>query len=70
LFLHVQYLDHRHDYVEAHHLDRLIESREIKQFYRPSEGRWIDITFDRVRGIGGHYIGPERRRTHLAGVPM
>jgi len=65
LFLHVQYQDHRHDFVEANHLDKLIELRQIKQFFRPSEGRWVDIHIDKVRGIGGDYSGPERRRNHL-----
>jgi len=70
LFLHVQYRDYRHDFVEASHLEKLIEFRQIKQFYRPSEGRWVDIAVDRVRGTGGYYIGPERRRNCLADVTV
>jgi hypothetical protein len=42
--------------------------RQIKQFYRPSEGRWVDIGLDRVRRSGGHYAGPERRRVHVTGL--
>jgi hypothetical protein len=68
MFLHVQFRNYRHDYVEAHELDRLIELRQIKQFYRPSEGRWVDIRFDRVRGSGDHYAGPERRHVHITGL--
>lgn len=63
MFLHVQYRDYRHDFVQARDLDRLIELGQIKQFYRPSEGRWVDIATDRVRGSGGYYGGPERRRS-------
>jgi len=68
LFLHVQYRDNRHDFVKANHLDKLIELRQIKQFYRPSEGRWVDIAVDPVREVGGNYGGPERRRMHLADI--
>jgi hypothetical protein len=68
MFLHVQFCDYRHDFVETHELDKLIELRQIKQFYRPSEGRWIDIGLDQVRRSGGHYAGPERRRFHVTGL--
>jgi hypothetical protein len=62
MFLQVQYKDFRYDYVDTHALSVLIDLRRIKRFYRPSEARWVDISLDRVRGIGGDYIGPERRR--------
>lgn len=68
MFLHVQYRDNRHDFVKANHLDKLIELRQIKQFYRPSEGRWVDIAVDPVREVGGNYGGPERRRMHFADI--
>jgi hypothetical protein len=62
MYLQVQYRDLRYDYVDTRTLDRLIEFRRIRQFFRPSEGRWVDIGLDRVRGLGGDYEGPERRR--------
>jgi len=40
-------------------LDELIRSQKISHFYRPSEGRWVDILVDPVRG-SGHTRGAER----------
>ena len=51
------------DYVTSDLLDTLITQDKITHFYRPSEGRWISIRLDPVRGSGGEYPGPERRRT-------
>lgn len=51
------------DYVSGGLLDALITQDEITHFFRPSEKRWISIKFDPVRGKGGWYQGPERRRT-------
>ena len=50
------------DYVSGDVLDNLITHDKITHFYRPSEKRWISIKFDPVRGGGGLYRGPERRR--------
>jgi hypothetical protein len=49
------------DYVTRELLDTLIRQDIITHFYRPSEGRWINIRLDPVRGRGGGYKGPERR---------
>lgn len=49
------------DYVAGCHLDTLIAQDEISHFYRPSEGKWINIKLDPIRGGGGGYQGPERR---------
>jgi hypothetical protein len=49
------------DYVTRKLLDTLITQDGITHFYRPSEGRWINIKLDPVRGSGGGYQGPERR---------
>jgi len=51
------------EYVPGPWLDSLIKGDEITHFYRPAEKRWINIKFDPVRGSGGLYQGPERRRT-------
>ncbi len=48
--LHVQYRNGTYDYVHNRSLDRLIEENLIRQFYRPSEKRWIDVETDPVRG--------------------
>ncbi len=51
-------------------LDKLIVSGKIKSFYRSN--RWAVIGRDPIRGDGGRYEGPERRRgdlrTKLLGV--
>jgi hypothetical protein len=65
MVLHVQYHDNKYDYVIHTTLDELIDTQRIKRFYRPSEERWITPDLDPVRGIGGHYLGPERRHTRL-----
>lgn len=51
-----------YDYVSSGVLDTLIRQDEISHFYRPSEKRWVNVRFDLVRGRGGWYQGPERRR--------
>jgi len=50
------------DYVTSDRLDTLIAQDGITHFFRPSERRWINIRIDPVRGSGGGYQGPERRR--------
>jgi hypothetical protein len=63
----VEYLEGNHAFVDDHALEGLIRLGLIKEFYRPSESRWITIGIDAVRGAGKtHYSGCERRRTgHL-----
>jgi len=51
------------DYVSSEVLDDLISRDEISHFYRPSEKRWISVRWDEIRGMGGYYQGPERRKT-------
>jgi hypothetical protein len=65
-YIRVVYKSNRYfDYVSGCLLDLLITRDEITHFYRPSERKWISIRFDPVRGIGGRYGGPERRRTGM-----
>ena len=59
----VEYQDGGHAFVDDYSLENLIKSNQIKQFFRPSEKRWITIGFDPVRSREGHYCGMERRRT-------
>ena len=42
-------------------LNELIRSKRVKQFYRPSEDRWIEVGVDAVRSRETRYKGPERR---------
>lgn len=43
-------------------LDKLIGEHKIKRFYRYSEEKWITVGIDPIRGMGGVYAGPDRRR--------
>ena len=61
MLLRVQYQNLTYDYVDTLALDQLLEAKNLRQFYRPSEARWVDVYRDPVRGIGGHYSGPDRR---------
>lgn len=53
------------DYVPSGLLDFLIQDDEITHFYRPGEKKWIDVRMDVIRGRGGRYEGPERRRIDI-----
>lgn len=67
MLLRVQYPTFHYDYVDAGTLDRLIVSRRIKQFLRPSEAVWVDIEQGPIREVDtiymdAIYVGPERRQ--------
>lgn len=63
MLLRIRYPDSRYDYVDVSTLDKLMEFRRIRQFFRPSEQKWIDISRDPVRGPGGVII-PDQGRRH------
>jgi hypothetical protein len=58
----VRYKNNAHDIVPAFMLDKLIAAEKIKQFYRPSERRWITLGLDPVRTSARTHDGLERRR--------
>ncbi len=60
-YLAVKYRNNVEDIVSAPLLDQMIASGSIRQFYRPSELRWITLGQDNIRGMGGSYEGVERR---------
>ncbi|MBS1233363.1 MAG: repeat-containing protein [Nitrospirae bacterium] len=61
----VRYRNQRESTVDDVTLNELILTGKIKQFYRPSEGRWVDIDYDKVRMTKtSGYEGTERRE-HL-----
>ena len=62
MLLRVQYQDYRYDYVDARTLDRLLAGKGVRQFYRPSEERWVNVYRDPIRGLGGDYSGLDRRQ--------
>jgi hypothetical protein len=58
----VKYQNDTHAFVDDYLLEDLIRSKQIKQFFRPSERRWITIGIDPVRIGKSLYWGKERRR--------
>lgn len=61
-YIRVVYKTNKFDYVSSALLDGLIRMEKITKFYRPSEGRWINVSFHPIRGRGGKYQGPNRRK--------
>jgi hypothetical protein len=57
----VRYVNGVSDVVDQKLLDKLIARDELKEFYRPSESRWVTLGVDQIRGAGGRYVGPDRR---------
>lgn len=64
--VYVQYQNLNYDYVGPWFLDRLIAEKSLRRFYRLSEQRWVDVYHDPIRGIGGKYLGPDRRQRNKA----
>jgi len=62
VLLYVRYQDNSYDVVDAHTLDKLLSGKSLRQFYRRSEERWINVYRDPIRGLGGDYSGPNRRQ--------
>ena len=59
----VRYCNGQEGSVDDVTLNELILSRKIRQFYRPSQEKWIDIETDPVRKRQSRYRGPERRES-------
>lgn len=57
----VRYRNNREGLVDDVTLNELISSNKIKQFYRPSESRWVNVDDDSIRATSNDYKGPERR---------
>jgi hypothetical protein len=58
----IKYKSNTEDIVPPSMLDELITSDQIKQFYRPSEERWVTLGVDKIRKARRKHNGPERRR--------
>ncbi len=58
----VRYRNNREGRVDDVTLHELIVSKKIKQFYRPSEKRWVNMETDPVRREPRFYNGSDRRR--------
>jgi predicted Zn-dependent protease len=57
----VRYRNNREGLVDDVTLNELIRERKIKQFFHPSESRWVDVEKDPVRVKTNGFMGPERR---------
>jgi tetratricopeptide (TPR) repeat protein len=64
ILVQVRYRNNREGLVDDVTLNELILSGKIKQFYRPSESRWVDVDHDSVRVKSNGYKGPERREAN------
>ena len=60
----VRYRNNREGLVDDVTLNELIVSGKVKQFYRPSESRWVDVDHDSVRAQSNGYKGPDRRKAN------
>jgi hypothetical protein len=56
----VIYSDTKYGEIKSFQLDKLISLGMVKKFYR--SGNWINVREDKIRGHGGIYTGPERRK--------
>ena len=61
-WIRVRYRNNREGLVDDVTLNELIIYKKIKQFYRPSEKRWVNIETDPVRRAPCLYNGSERRK--------
>jgi hypothetical protein len=68
MIIKVMYHDRTYDMVYESLLDQLIREGKVMKFYRPSEG-WITVGRRPVRGRGGAYQGPDRRRSGVPSPP-
>jgi len=57
----VRYWNNREGLIDDVTLNELILERKIRQFFRPSESRWVDVGKDPVRVQSNGFMGPERR---------
>ena len=57
----VRYWNNREGLIDDLTLNELILERKIRQFFRPSESRWVDVGKDPVRVQSNGFMGPERR---------
>ena len=60
MFIKVYYCGDIQGEVKPYQLDKLVSLGRIKKFFR--SGRWVTVGVDKIRGFGGSYNGPERRK--------
>jgi Flp pilus assembly protein TadD len=64
ILVQVRYRNNREGLVDDVTLNELILSDKIKQFYRPSESRWVNVDDDSIRAKSNGHKGPERREAN------
>ncbi len=64
MLIQVEYKDNNRGVVNPPLLDHLLSSNKINKFRRSSG--WVTVGIDPIRGRGGAYKGPERRKTRTA----
>lgn len=60
MVIRVMYTNRKYDMIKDFVLNDLITSGKVIKFYR-SDG-WVNVGHDPIRGWGGKYDGPERRK--------
>lgn len=60
MLIRVLYIDKTSGKVEECHLEALLATGKIVAFRRSSG--WVDVRHDPIRGTGGDYHGPDRRK--------
>jgi hypothetical protein len=60
MLIRVLYIDKTSGMVEDCHLKALLATGIIVAFWRSSG--WVDVCHDPIRGTGGDYHGPDRRK--------
>ena len=68
ILVQVRYKNNREGFVDDVTLNELILSGKIRQFYRPSESRWVDVEHDSIRAKSNGYKGPERREANRTAI--
>lgn len=66
MLVRIMYQNDKYDMVKTSALDELISSGRLKKFHRSQE--WVTLGVDPVRGRGGLYKGPERRKNFLQSI--
>ena len=60
MLVRIMYQNGKYDMVKPIIINELISSSKLEKFFR--SGGWVTVGIDPIRGIGGSYEGPERRR--------
>lgn len=61
MLISVIYKNGKHGLIDSAVINELISKNRLKGFLR-SDG-WVTVGQDLIRGIGGRYSGPERRKS-------